>query len=241
MFLVELFHYSVKFKKGKENFSSQNSKDEKENIQFLSLKRGLRIREKLLPRYINIVTKYIAKNRKDIISRAVIEADVIWAQTCGSWKPGASHTAAGFSFLPSSWASSKPKFISVRGRLKGLSSTADFGSILNPADMFSFPVVYIHAGDDTSTDYLFKDNSFICFHPTSSSPFRPPHLPPHFWTSRNSDIFPNCHHCSRLMIYKRSHSKAIPYRAYWKNFQYYSFPISSHSLDSKKLAWFCEA
>lgn len=54
---------------------------------------------------------------------------------------------------------------------------------------------------------------------------------PHFWTSRISDIFPNCHCCSRLMTHRRSHSEAIPYRAYWKRTSSTIIsPISSHSL-----------
>ena len=69
-------------------------------------------------------------------------------------------------------------------------------------------------------DYLFR--TCPSFPSLPSAPhfllpffFVPPTPLPHFWTSSNSDIFPNCHCCSRFLTH-RSHSKAIPYRAYWK-------------------------
>lgn len=83
--------------------------------------------------------------------------------------------------------------------------------------------LYIHAERwcHESTGITAQDvPSFISIPPLLSPlpppPFLcPPTLLPHFWTSNESDIYPYCHCCSRFLTH-RNHSKAIPYRAYWK-------------------------
>lgn len=98
-----------------------------------------------------------------------------------------------------------------------LQPPADFGSDWTMRDALTLPYIYMPGMMSRAS---LQDVPFIFILPllpTSSSPFLCPPAPlSHSWTSSESNIVPNCYCCSGFLTHRRSHSKAILYRAYGK-------------------------